>query len=253
MSSCILVPTALTTSRRSLRLSWVQDAIEDTEYDILDHLSGLRPDVVAAMTAMPFLASPETTDAQAVEGISWMEIGGVLDALVDSPVFQDGIDDSETTLLAAAGTFYQDASAVRRVLTPGNAAVEAVSSFKTALTPELAVSIVRTGSQSRPGTMESVRDTVEFVESIMGLPLPVEHVIIVFDEAAVPAGASGAYYGFAFSYSPKYETQQGTYEWRVLQSGFTHETAHYYWSGDQAWMAEGVANVFSYMRGRAAG
>ena len=207
-----------------LRLSWVQDAIEDTEYDILDHLSGLRPDVVAAMTAMPFLASPETTDAQAVEGISWMEIGGVLDALVDSPVFQDGIDDSETTLLAAAGTFYQDASAVRRVLTPGNAAVEAVSSFKTALTPELAVSIVRTRSQSRPGTMESVRDTVEFVESIMGLPLPVEHVIIVFDEAAVPAGTSGAYYGFAFSYSPKYETQQGTYEWRVLQSGFTHET-----------------------------
>ena len=236
-----------------LRLSWVQDAIEDTEYDILDHLSGLRPDVVAAMTAMPFLASPETTDAQAVEGISWMEIGGVLDALVDSPVFQDGIDDSETTLLAAAGTFYQDASAVRRVLTPGNAAVEAVSSFKTALTPELAVSIVRTGSQSRPGTMESVRDTVEFVESIMGLPLPVEHVIIFFDEAAVPAGASGAYYGFAFSYSPKYETQQGTYEWRVLQSGFTHELAHYYWSGDQAWMAEGVANVFSYMRGRDSG
>ena len=232
-----------------LRLPWVQDAIEDTEYDILDDLSGLRPDVVAAMTAMPFLASHEATDAQAVEGISWLELGGVLDALVDSPVFQDGIDDSETTLIAAVGTFYQDAGAVRRVLTPGSAAVEAVS-LKTALTPELAVSIVRTGSQSRPGTMEAVRDTVEFVESIMGLPLPVEHVIIVFDEAAVPAGAGGANYGFAFSYSPKYETQQGTYEWRVLQSGFTHELAHYYWSGDQAWMAEGVANVFSYMRGR---
>ena len=235
-----------------LRLPWVQDAIEDTEHDILDDLSGLRPDVVAAMTSMPFLASHEATDALAVEGMRWLERGSSLDALVDSPVFQDGIDDSETTLIAAVGTFYKDADSVRRVLTPGNAAVE-VLSLGTELTPELAVSIVRTGSQSRPGTMEAVRDAVEFVESIMGLPLPVEHVIVVFDEAAVPAGYGGANYGFAFSYSPKYETRQGTYEWRVLQSGFTHELAHYFWSGDQAWMAEGVANMFSYMRGRGSG
>ena len=64
---------------------------------------------------------------------------------------------------------------------------------------------------------------------------------------------AGANYGFAFSFSPKYETRQGTYEWRFLQAGFTHELAHYYWSGDQAWMAEGVANVFEYMRGRDSG
>ena len=128
-------------------------------------------------------------------------------------------------------------------------AVEAVS-LGTELTSELKVSIVRTGSQSRPGTVEAIRDTVEFAEGIMGLPLPVEHVVVVFDEDAVPAGANGANYGFAFSYSPEYETRQGTYEWRVLQSGFIHELAHYYWSGDSAWIAEGVANVFSYMRGR---
>ena len=235
-----------------LRLPWVQDAIEDTEHDILDDLSGLRPDVVSAMTTMPFLASHEATDALAVEGMRLLERGSGLDALVDSPVFQDGIDDSETILIAAVGTFYKDADAVRRVLTPGNAAVEAVS-LGTELTPALAVSIVRTGSQSRPGTVEAVRDAVEFVESIMGLPLPVEHVIVVFDEAAVPAGYGGANYGFAFSYSPKYETRQGTYEWRILQAGFIHELAHYYWSGDQAWMTEGVANVFSYMRGRDSG
>ena len=55
--------------RAVLRLPWVQDAISDTEHDILDDLSGLRPDVVAAMTAMPFLASHEATDALAVGGM----------------------------------------------------------------------------------------------------------------------------------------------------------------------------------------
>ena len=204
------------------------------------------------MTAMPFLASHEATDALAVEGMRRLESGGALDALVGSPLLQDGIDDGETTLVAAVGTFYRDAAAVRRVLTPGNAAVEAVS-LGTELTPELKVSIVRTGSQSRPWTVEAIRDAVEFAEGIMGLPLPVEHVVVVFEEEAVPAGYDGAYYGFAFSYSPEYETRQGTYEWRVLQSGFIHELAHYYWSGDSAWIAEGVANMFSYMRGRDSG
>ena len=97
--------------RAVLRLPWVQDAISDTEHNILDDLSGLRPDVVAAMTAMPFLASHEATDALAVGGMRLLESGGALDALVDSPLFQDGIDDGETTLVAAVGTFYQDASA----------------------------------------------------------------------------------------------------------------------------------------------
>ena len=62
--------------RAVLRLPWVQDAISDTEHDILDDLSGLRPDVVAAMTAMPFLASYEATDALAVEGMRRLESGG---------------------------------------------------------------------------------------------------------------------------------------------------------------------------------
>ena len=55
--------------------------------------------------------------------------------------------------------------------------------------------------------MEAIRDAVEFAEGIMGLPLPVEHAVVVFDEDAVPAGYAGANYGFAFSYSPEYETR----------------------------------------------
>ena len=124
-----------------------------------------------------------------------------------------------------------------------------MTDFK-ALTPGLKISIIRTGSQSRPGTAEAVRDAVEFAEDIMGLPLPVEHVIIVLDVDANPEGAGGANHGFAISYSPEYETRQGTYEWRILQSGFTHEVAHYYWIGHASWIDEGLANAFLYMCGR---
>ena len=238
--------------RAVLLLPWVQDAISSTEYDILDRLSGPDPDAVAAMIAMPFLSSPDATDALAVRAVATLSAVGPLDALVDSPLFKNGIDDGETALVAALGSF-KDADALRRVLAPGAASVEALSA-STALTPALKISIIRTGSQSRPGTAEAVRDAVEFAEDIMGLPLPVEHVIVVLDVDAIPEGAAGANYdGFAISYSPEYETRQGTYEWRILQSGFTHEVAHYYWIGHASWIDEGLANVFEYMRGRADG
>ena len=234
-----------------LRLPWVQDAITATEHDILDrlHVLGYRDaDAASKVIAMRFLEQPDKTDALAVRAMGRLALEGAQSGLVDSVLFQDGITDTGTTLVAAVGTLFQDAAAVRWVLTPGNATVEAVS-LGTELTPELKVSIVRTGSQSRPGTVEAIRDAVEFVEGLMGLPLPVEHVVLVFDEAAVPAGSSGANYGFAFSFSPEYETRQGTYEWRALQSGFIHELAHYYWQGHAGWIDEGVANAFEYVHG----
>ncbi len=84
----------------------------------------------------------------------------------------------------------------------------------------------------------------------MGLPLPADHVIIVLNEQAVTDKYAGTNYGFAFSYLPEYEQQQGTPEWRDIQRGFVHEAAHYYWRGNEGWIDEGLANIVEYMFGR---
>ena len=141
--------------------------------------------------------------------------------VVNHPIFQDGIAETETTLIAAAGALYRDAGEIGRLLDPGYATIETVSSG-TKLTPGLKVSIVRTGTQSRPGTVEAVKDAVAFVEGVMGLPLPVDHVIAVLNDKAVTSDYAGTNYGFAVGYLPEYEQQQGTYEWRSLQAGLVH-------------------------------
>ena len=88
----------------------------------------------------------------------------------------------------------------------------------------------------------------------MGLGLPVDHVIIVLSENAVIEKYAGTNHGFAFSYLPKYEvTQQGSYEWRRLRLGFVHEAAHYFWSGNEDWIDEGLADLFEYRFGRQMG
>ena len=212
------------------------------------------PGTVSAVVAMPFLATPDTSDALAIRGIRRLAgDNGAISALTDHPIFQDGITDSETVLVAAAGTLYRaGADEIRRVLSLGTSAIEHRTAGTT-LTPGLQVSIVRADSQSRPGTIESVRDIVEFVEGVMGLPLPTDHVILVLVDSAVSDKASGANYGFAISYLPAYEQLQGTQEWRQLQAGFVHEVAHYFWLGHEGWIDEGLANTVEYMKGRNSG
>ncbi len=239
----------------ALNIPWVQDNISETEYDIIDSLCALDFDatgVVFQLLSMPFLLSPDTTDALAIRGMEELADAGRLTALTDHAIFQDGITDEDTTLIAAVGTL-RDAGEIQRVLGPGGAAIETVS-LGTELTPHLKISIVRTGSQSRPGTIEATRDLVQFVENTMGLALPVDHVIIMLSENAVTDKFAGTNYGFAFSYLPKYEvTQQGTHEWRQGRLGFVHETAHYFWSGNENWIDEGLANLFEYRFGRQMG
>ena len=238
----------------ALNVAWVQDGVSETEQDIIDELGNLEfdaPDMIIELLSMPFLRSPDSTDSLAIGGMEKLADRGRIDALTGQAIFQDGITDDETTLVAAVGAL-ADSDEIRRVLEPGVAAIETVA-LGTTLTPHLRISIVRTESQSRPGTVESVRDGVEFVENAVGVPLPVDHVIIILSDKAVTREYSGTNFGFAFSYKPEYEAAQGTREWRRLQTGFVHETAHYFWSGNEDWIDEGLANFVEYQFGLSMG
>ena len=239
----------------ALRLPWVQDAISDTEYAVLNWLSALGyedSEATTAVIAMPFLESPDTTDVLAIRAMHRLAAEGALSALVDSAPFQEGIADAQTTLVTAVGTLFRDTDAVRRALTPGNAAIESVSAG-TELTPDLNISIIRTGSQPQPWTARAVVDAVDFVERTMQMPLPTDHVVVVLNDEAVTSGKVGTNYGFAIGFLPRYEQGQGTFKGRRLQAGLVHEIAHYYWNGNEDWIDEGLANILEFMRGIEAG
>ena len=234
-----------------LNLPWVQDAVSEREYDVIYRLRGLAYDdakTVSEVIAMPFLQSLDSTDAHAIRAMDKMEKENSLSALVDSPVYQDGLTEDDTVLVAAVGALAKDADEVRRALNPGVASIETVDA-KTDLTPELKVSVVRTDSQSRPGTVEAVVEGVAFVERVMGMPLPTDHVIVVLNDKSVSGGYAGTNYGFAVGYLPKYEQPQDLATWRSFQRGLVHELSHYYWTGNESWVNEGVADTIEYMHG----
>ena len=236
-----------------LAFPWIQDGITATEAEFLvsfEYLEHYNEKDAAAILTMPFLESLEPDDVLAIRGIEELasnEDGDLLQALLGHPTLRSGITDAQTTLVVAAGTL-REAEEVRRMLNPGYADIETLSKW-TELTPNLKVSIVRTGTQPQPWTAGGVREAVEFVERIMQQPLPLSHIIVVLNDKAFTENYGGTNFGFAFGYDPEDEQPRDTLDGHYFQSGLVHETAHYFWRGHADWVDEGVADTFEYMYG----
>ena len=236
-----------------LAFPWIRDDLSGTEAKFLnsiEYLDHYNEKAAAQVIAMPFLKSLEPDDVLAIRGIEELasnEDVNLLKALLDHPTLRNGITDAQTALAAAAGTL-RDSEEVRRILDPGYAEIEVLSQG-TELTPNLKVSVIRTGSQRQPWTAEGVRDAVEFVEETMQLPLPVSHVLVVLNDKAFTENYGGTNFGFAFGFDPEDEQPRDALDGHYFQSGLIHETAHYFWRGHADWIDEGVANTFEYMYG----
>ena len=246
-----LAANDLDTMRSVIELPWVRDSGGVLVRGAVRQLSNIaydNPSASRSIANQPFLRTLESGDVLALRAASTLLAKGVLDNLTDHPAFQDGITDAETVRVAAAGTLYRAPDEIERVLNPDEYHVETLVT-PTPFTPNLRISIFRSGTQSRPGTAKAIRDAVAFTEDVMQKPLPSNHVIVVLNDDAVRPGAAGTNYGFAVSYSPDYEKPVGTWEQRELQAGMVHEVAHYFWSGNEGWMDEGLANTFEVMYG----
>ena len=244
------------TAAAVIAMSWMQDDITGTERDALEWIRWIvhESTPAAAIVSMPFLHTLERDDVLAIRGISTLaraEDKELLDALLEHPTFRNGITDAQTTLLTAAATV-REPEEVRRMLEPGYADIETVSSG-TKLSPNLKISIVRTGTPAQPQTLEAIKNAVKFAEQTMQLPLPVSHVILVLNDWAFPENYGGTNFGFAFGYDPEREQKERGYDKYSFQSSILHEVAHYFWRGHADWIDEGVADTFEYMHGVEAG
>ena len=231
-------------------MPWTQDDITETEADAIKYLHRIAyngTESVFSIVTMPFLESLERDDLLALYGMSRLESRGILSALLDHSTLRDGITNAYTPLVVAA-SLMRDAGEIGRLLDPGYATIESASGG-TELTPHVKISIVRAGTQPQAWTVEHIKDAVKFTERTMQVPLPVDHVILVLVDEAVPAHAKGANHGIAISYETKYEQGQDTFGRYLFQSSLLHEVAHYYWRGNEAWINEGLAKTIEYMRG----
>ena len=228
-------------------IPWVQDGVTETESETVQELLYLAVYDATAMgqvMAMPFMQTFETADRHAVDGITAIFRDQLGANLKGTRVYRNGITDKLTPVVAAAAAT-ESAGAIAEYLDAGQGTME-TKTYSTTHTANLTVSIVRRlGTTAVSQTADMIHNAAQLTESIMALPLPTDHIIVVFDDRAVPSGYGGANHGFAVSVQQQSELTANEYQQNSLQNTFHHEVSHYWWRGNADWIDEGTADTLA--------
>ena len=241
------------TLERVLALQWIEDGITPPEAKAIRHLMYLSyrdKEMSRKVVAMQFLGSVTEEDALLVAGLHGRWHRSTLASFMRHGTVEDGVTDEEVIRAVAATTIDHEGH-LDRILNPGSATVETIQTASPR-TDNLNISIVRAGSRRATNTSLVVEEAVEYVENLMNMPLPTNHVILLLDDTGVTPGFAGVNYGQAIAYVRKGEDGD---EWEraAFRKGMVHEVAHYFWRGAENWIDEGIANTIEHNYGTEAG
>ena len=231
-----------TLHRNIMALPWVKDGLDRAEKAAIDeilYIAVANPSLAQALVGMPFMASNEPADAHALNGIQEIIRDGLTRNLTSSQVYRNGITDEWTPIIAAAAAT-ESGSAITEYLNDAAITVE-VGEYTTGGQP-LTITIVRPeNAAASGGTLGDTYQAVIATESIMQLPLPTRHVIVVFDPRTVSSGFAGTNHNYAIGIEE--ENPDGGRA--TLQNTLFHEVAHYWWRGNANWIDEGMADTIA--------
>ena len=226
-------------ARQVAGMPWFADGITETEVRAIDNLSYVAQNNAAAaerIARMPFLTAIEPADVSAMESLAYMADlrEDAFERVMTHPLIAGGITDDIAPIVATLdGVAETNPALIDTLLDPDSVNLER-RSMKLPLAGDVDLVIIRT----RPGAahiMDLLDYAVRSAEDLMGLPLPTRYVGLLFEDA-VSVNAAGTNFGTHIAFLPEYDAADTT------PAGIAHEVAHYYWSGNAAWVDEGIAS-----------
>ena len=245
------------TAERVAQLPWVRDGLNAQEEEtILDDLlqilttqsrsgvimlSGRVNKTVDSILDMPFIQSISPGDAMAIQSLGNIAHGDTarLKTILKHPTFAGGITDEWTPIIAALrGPHENDPSLIPVLLDPRKTTIES-RNIELPITGIVELHLIRMGSDRNPETMDSLEAIVKNLEFFMHLPLPVQMVSVLVADSIIPS-ASGNNFGTGITIRPEHESDE-----ERLTDILAHEVAHYYWSGNEEWIDEGMSELIT--------
>ncbi len=233
---------------RVVDLAWFTDGLTMTEANVIQKLRLISQKSGAAserIIKMPFLVTIEPTDLSAMTSLSRMAYFRLeaFDGLMSHRSLTDGITDNLTPVVAMLyGVVKTNPGLLETLLDPEGVSIER-RSIVTPLSGNVELVIVRT----RPGAargMDILEHSVRAVEELMGEPLPTQYIGLLYEDAVIGAFA-GTNFGTHIAILPKYDVDDDSHEADFAPLNIAHEVAHYYWSGNDDWVDEGVAEFIA--------
>ena len=157
-------------------------------------------------------------------------------------MLKDGITDDEAPIVSMLYGALEDAPDLVDTLLAPEATIVERRTVDLPLAGEVELAIVRT----RPGARRSIgllENAVREAESLMGVPLPTRYVGLLYEDFLGPW--AGANFGTHIAIGTRYDVDDDSFAADIAPRFIAHEVAHYYWSGNAAWIDEGLADTMA--------
>ena len=108
---------------------------------------------------------------------------------------------------------------------------------------DVQLAIIRHGGGTAR-SMDLLEHAVRGAEAFMTVQLPTRYVGLLFANA-VSGTSAGTNFGSHMAVRPEYDVDDGSHEAQSAAAIIAHEVAHYYWSGNLAWIDEGASEFIA--------
>ena len=226
-------------------LSWVQDGINEAENEVTEHLIYIvreDPAVALRILDMPFLETIEAPDVSAIESLSRLAVfdPDTLYGVLSHPALSAGVSNDLASIVATLhGVSVTNPTLIDVLLNPTDVVIES-RVVTLPLSGDVVLHIIRTGPGSAR-SMDLLEHAVRSAEAYMALPLPTNHVGLLY-EHAVSGSTEGTNFGTHIAILPEYDVDDGSGQAMFAGTVIAHEVAHYYWGGNADWIDEGAAD-----------
>ena len=229
-------------------LGWVQDGIDDVEADLIEDFASMAHENAEAalrIVGMPFVETIEPPDISAMASLRQLAASKpeMFVSVMSHPTLRDGITNDLAPVVATlAGVAKTNPGLIYILLDPSRVTLER-RTITLPLSGDVVLFIIRT----RPGaarSMDLLEHSVRSAEGFMAVPLPTNHVGLLYEDA-VSDSYAGTNFGTHIAILPKYDVDDGSREAESAGHSIAHEVAHYYWSGNADWVDEGASNFMA--------
>ena len=229
-------------------LDWVQDSINGVEVALIEDFHSIAANNAGAalrIVGMPFIETIEPPDISAMASLRQLAAfkPETFVRVMSHAALQDGISNDIAPIVATLNGVAGTNPGLIDVLLDSSTVLQERRSISLPLSGDVILFIIRTS----PGTersMDLLEHSVRSAEEYMGAPLPTNYVGLLY-ENAVRESVAGTNFGTHIAILPKFDIDDGTAEAEFAGSNIAHEVAHYYWSGNAAWVDEGAAEFMA--------
>ena len=228
---------------------WLSDAVTEPEASVVEDLALIAQyDVEATgrLATMPFLATVEGPDVSAMQSLQQLAAfdNRRFRQVMEHPTVSLGITDDWAMVVATLnGVSRTNPNLIMVLLDPRRVSLE-TRLVDLDASRRVVLAIIRT-RPGAPRSMDLLGNAVLNAEEIMGAPLPVGYVGVLFEQAVAGSSAGTNFGGTSIAIRPKFDVDDRSHEADFAGHIIAHEVAHYYWNNNADWIDEGASEVMA--------